>query len=115
MLDPRLAQLAHNIREFIAESSYNLSEVARAVGVDRSTVQRWTTGGRTPTMENLIKLSDLLDRAVTDFWRGPHAIPATPEQRLMVEYMAHMTPAQQESFLAFAASMTVPALPKPER
>lgn len=104
MLDPRLRLLADNIRRFIAESSYSLSAVGRALDLDRSTIQRWTTGERTPSMENLAKLADLLDREIQDFWAGTEAVPATPEQRLAIDYMAKMTPAQQEAFLALAAS-----------
>lgn len=103
-LDPRLKVLAVNISRLIGESSYKPIDVARKLGVDRSVVSRWMTGERTPTIANLIALASLLDRDLAEFWNGPEVLPATPEQRLMIEYMARMTPEQQQGFVAAAAS-----------
>ena len=104
MLDPRLVQLAQNIRNAILDSDFSAAEVARSLQVDRSAVARWMTGERTPTMDNLVKLADLLDREVDEFWRGPEAIPATKEQRLVLEHMRSMPPEQQAALLAYIAA-----------
>lgn len=104
MIDPRLQQLADTIKALIEASSYSPADVARAIGVDRSAVSRWMAGGRTPTMQNLIDLAELLGVEVRDMWEGPNATPTTPEQKAMIERMASMTPEQQQAFLALAAS-----------
>jgi hypothetical protein len=61
-------------------------------------------GERTPTMKNLIDLAELLGVEVAQMWAGPNATPATPEQKAMLDRMAHMSPEQQQAFLALAAS-----------
>lgn len=104
MIPARLDALAQNIRRYISLSAYSPAEVARELGVDKSAVSRWMSGGRTPTVQNLIDLARLLEIEVTDLWRGPEAIPATPEQRAMMDRMSRMTPEQQQAMLALADS-----------
>lgn len=104
MIDPRLERLAARIKALIDASPYNAAEVARAVGVDKSSVSRWTKGTRTPSVQNLIDLAALLGVEQSALWDGPQAFPATPEQRLMLEKMAGMSPEQQQALLAFVAA-----------
>ena len=105
MLHPQIAALAARIRTLIEASDYTQADVGRALGVAKSTVNKWMSGGRTPTMQNLIELAELLGVDMRELWEGPEAIPTTPEQRLMVEQMSRMTPEQQQAFLAMAATM----------
>ena len=108
MIPTRLDALAHNIRRYIEASAYSPTEVARALGVDKSAVSRWMSGGRTPTVQNLMDLARLLEIEIADLWNGPEAIPATPEQRAMMDRMSRMTPEQQQAMLALAASFIAP-------
>ena len=102
MIAPRLEDLASNIRRYIDDSAYTPIEVARALGVDKSAVSRWMSGGRTPTVQNLIDLAKLLEIEVADLWNGPEAIPATREQRAVMDRMSRMTPEEQQVFLTLA-------------
>lgn len=104
-LDPRLQTLADHIKTAIKASDFTPAEVAKQLGVSKSAVSRWMNGGRTPTMQNLVDLADLLGLEARDLWEGPTAIPATPEQRAMLEKMAQLTPTQQQAFLAMADTM----------
>lgn len=108
MLDPRLQRLADNIKALIESSAYSATDVGKELDVDKSAVSRWMSGQRTPTVQNLIDLAALLGVEVRDMWEGEQAIPATPEQKAMLERMAHMTPEQQQAFLALAASAFTP-------
>lgn len=103
MLDPRLQQLADRIRRLINESSFSAGDVASALKVDKSAVSRWMSGQRTPTLQNLIDLAALLDVEMRELWEGPEAMPATPEQRAMLERMSQMSSEQQQAFLALAS------------
>lgn len=107
-LDPRLAVIAQNIRRMTDASPLTVTEIAAEIGVKKSAVSKWRTGKRTPTMANLYALADVLECDVGEFWRGAQALPATPEQRLMVEYMARMSKEQQQSFLALARATSNP-------
>lgn len=104
MLDPRLKVLAERINALVEMSPYTKAEIARLVGLDRSAISKWVTGERTPTLKNLMDLAAVLQVEMTDLWEGPEAVPATPEQRAMIERMAHMDEAQQQAFLALAES-----------
>jgi transcriptional regulator with XRE-family HTH domain len=105
-IDPRLRQLADNIRRYVKASGLTNAEVARALDVDGSAVTRWQNGERTPTVQNLMDLAALVGAEMEDLWKGPHATPATPEQQAMLLKMGEMTPAQQQALLALAATMT---------
>lgn len=108
MIHPQLELLARRIRALVAASGFSQVEVARSIGVDKSTVSKWIKGERTPTMQNLVDLAELLGVEMKELWDGPEAIPSTPEQRLMIERMRNMTPEQQQAFLALAAATLGP-------
>jgi len=55
-------------------------------------------------VQNLVDLAALLGIEMDAIWKGPQATPATPEQRLLVEKMASMTPEQQQALLALATA-----------
>jgi transcriptional regulator with XRE-family HTH domain len=109
-IDPRLKQLADNLKRLTYAAGLNSAEVARLLKLDKSAVSRWFTGERTPTLQNLIEMAALLGVEMDDLWRGPEAVPATPEQQAMLQRMSKMTPEQQQALLALAATMT--GLPK---
>lgn len=104
MLDPRLKRLAARIGALIGASPYSSRDIAREIGVDKSSVSRWISGSRTPTVQNLIDLAALLGVEQSALWEGPQVMPATPEQRLIVEKMKGMTVEQQQALLAFVAA-----------
>lgn len=108
MLDPRLQRLAARLRTLIESSSYTASDIARELDVDKSSVSRWISGTRTPTVQNLIDLAALLGVEQSTLWDGPQAYQATPEQRLMLEKMAGMTQEQQQALIAFVAATSKP-------
>lgn len=108
MLDPRLKRLAARIGALIEASPYSPTDVARELGVDKSSVSRWISGSRTPTVQNLIDLAALLGVELSALWEGQQVLPATPEQRLIVEKMKGMTVEQQQALLAFVAATSKP-------
>ncbi|GHH52441.1 helix-turn-helix domain-containing protein [[Pseudomonas] boreopolis] len=106
MVDPRLQSLAERLKRLIEQSEFNAAEVAREVGVDKSTVSKWMSGERTPTMKNLMDLADLLGVEMRDLWEGPTSMPSTPEQRAMLEHFGRLPLARQQAYLALIASET---------
>lgn len=102
MVEPRLMALAAKIDALIKASSYSQKEIAIHLGLDKSAITKWIKGERTPTMKNLIELADLLGVDMREIWEGPHALPATPEQRLMMDMMKDLTPEAQQMLLANA-------------
>lgn len=105
MLNPQLERMTATIARLIRDSGLSQSEIAKALDVDKSSINKWIKGGRTPTMKNLIDLAELLGVEMSEIWEGETALPATPEQRAMMEHMRNMTPEQQQAFLAMASSM----------
>lgn len=103
-LDPRLQVLADRIAALVNASPYSAADVARLLKVDRSAVSRWMNGKRQPTVKNLVDLAALLGIEADELWRGPEAMPATPEQRLLMDKMATMSPEQQQALVALAAA-----------
>ena len=104
MIDTRLKVLARRIDALVRSSPYSPAEISRLLNVDRSAVSRWMNGDRTPTMKNLLELSELLNVEMGSLWTGPEAMPATPEQKAVMERMASMTAEQQQAFLALVAA-----------
>lgn len=107
MIDPRLKALSERLKRLIDASGLAQIDVSKALGVDKSTISKWTKGERTPTMKNLMDLADLLQVEMTDLWAGEESLPSTPEQKLMMDRMAKLTPEQQQALLALAATMPV--------
>lgn len=97
--------LSEKIAAAIQGSGKTAREVAERIGVHESTVSLWMSGGRTPRVKALEKLARELGMEVGEFWQGPEAVPATPEQAAMVDEMGQMTPTQQQALLALARSM----------
>lgn len=106
IIDPRLKQLADNMKRLTYAAGLNSADVGRLMGLDKSAISRWFTGERTPTLQNLIDLAAVIGVEMEDLWKGPHATPATPEQQAMLLKMSQMTPEQQQALLALAATMT---------
>lgn len=99
-LDPRLEALAKRIEALVKASPYKPAELSRLVEVDRSSVSKWMSGERTPTMKNLYDLAEALGIEMTEIWDGPESMPATPEQKLVNDRMRGMSPVQQQAVLA---------------
>lgn len=56
-------------------------------------------------MQNLIDLADLLGVEMRDLWDGPNVLPATEEQRMMLELMMNMTVEEQQTWVATTATV----------
>lgn len=49
------------MKRFIKKSGLTVTEIAKALKLDRSTVVKWITDGNIPRYETLIKLSKLIN------------------------------------------------------
>lgn len=108
MLDTRLELLAARLRKARDDAQASHGYIAQNLDVDESTVSRWMNGSRTPTVKNLIELAELLGIEMTDLWDGPEVLPATAEQRMVVEAMKGLDAAQQQAILALISTMKSP-------
>lgn len=108
MLDTRLELLAARLRKARDDAQASHGYIAQNLDVDESTVSRWMNGSRTPTVKNLIELAELLGLEMTDLWDGPEVLPATAEQRMVVEAMKGLDTAQQQAILALISTMKSP-------
>lgn len=63
-----MAPLADRIKEAQEASGLANADLARAVGVHLRLLQKWRAGTVTPSMENLAKLSRVLDRPLSWFF-----------------------------------------------
>lgn len=82
--------------------------IADHLGVNESTVSLWFSGKRTPTVNNLEKLAELLGVDIAEVWDGPEAVPATPAMRAFVDAAGHLTDEQLVVLASIARSMTPP-------
>ena len=101
-LDPRLSALAEKITRAVRGSGLSNTEISARIGVSRSLIGKWMTGERIPQMQNLIDLADLLGLEMRELWDDGVSLPSTPEQRLMLELMAGLTPEAQQLLIANA-------------
>jgi transcriptional regulator with XRE-family HTH domain len=53
------------LREWLAISEYSGAEVAKKIGVSATSLSRWRTGGRAPSLKFALKLRDLSGGLVT--------------------------------------------------
>lgn len=105
MIDTRLEALATRLRKARDDAQVSNGYIAQHLGVDESSVSRWMNGGRTPTVKNLMELAELLGVEMTELWEGEQVLPATPEQRIVVEAMRDLDATQQQALVALISSM----------
>lgn len=104
-MNANLRKLSDRIGELIEASPYAAADIARSLNVDRSSVARWISGDRTPTIQNLLDLAELLGVMVEDFWlERPLAIPAE-ERRDVLECLDKMSTEQRRALIAFLRSI----------
>lgn len=84
-------------------SEYQLAERS---GLPQSTISSWYKKGMTPSFSSLEKLCEAFGLTLAQFFAdGEAPLPLTGEQRGMLDRWNRMTPAQQQSLLAFLDSM----------
>lgn len=54
-------------KRLLEERGVNSNQVAKATGINKSTLSRWQKRGTTPRVENLIKIADFLGVSVDVF------------------------------------------------
>ena len=60
----------NNIRKIRVECNFTQEQMAKRVGVERSTVAKWETGASLPRSELLPKLADVLGCTVDELLRA---------------------------------------------
>ena len=53
-----------NLKELIKKHGYTHQQFAALMDVDRVTVSRWCVGMSTPTLEDIFRISEILDEPV---------------------------------------------------
>lgn len=100
-----MAGLSQKLREAFERSGLTKRYIAQRIGVHESTVSLWLSGKRTPLVEHLKELAEVLRVDMADLWDGVEAIPAAPPVRALVDIANELTPVQQQALLALARSM----------
>ncbi len=99
-----------NLRNYRKLSGFLQSELAERLGVSKSTVSMWETGDRTPTMETLEAIADVLNVAPAVLW-GSSPLPAamdgsglTTEEMDLIEAFRAASPEKRAALLILAKS-----------
>lgn len=71
-----------NLADYVAASDAGMIEIARALGVNRSTLFRWLTGDREPTARWANRIAEVTRGAVpVSVWGTPPPPRTTPGKR----------------------------------
>lgn len=101
----RLSSIGERIMQAAAERGiHNKNQLAKRMGTDRQTVQRWITGEtKNMTHENLFALADVLEKSAR--WlalgRGPEGkeFSLTPEQRNILDLAGKLNTGQRATWV----------------
>jgi DNA-binding XRE family transcriptional regulator len=70
-IDSLRRDLAHNIRAIRVGRGYAQERLGLEAGVDRTVVSKIERGVTNPSLETLLKLANVLDVSVAEFFRDP--------------------------------------------
>jgi len=100
-----MSDLPRKLREARDRAGVTNRYLAGKLGVNESALSLWFSGKRTPLVDNLKQLADLLGVEMADLWNGPEALPTAPPVRALVDIANGLDATQQELLLALAKSM----------
>ncbi|WP_439813999.1 helix-turn-helix domain-containing protein [Zavarzinia sp. CC-PAN008] len=108
--------IRHNIlvmlqlRAIRKRSGLTLQAVATSLGIDHTTLQRWETGKRDPSVSDILRLADLYGVHPGEIFRP---LPGQDDQAARVAAIAAQLPSDRlEHWLAVGMAM-LPAAPPP--
>lgn len=120
---PRLAAAIAGLKD----TGMNESQIARAAGVGRSTVNRWARGANRPDHDPVRRLAAAVFRRRPDIarelveasgypWTEPDAAPEPPPipADVLAVIRQRYTPEQQEEIIEMLTELTAPAEPSGE-
>lgn len=62
--------LADNITRILSKRSIKQADLASALGISRSSVCSWMKGDSLPSIDNLVRMSEILNTSVDDILKG---------------------------------------------
>ncbi len=94
--------IGETIQAEATRRGWTVTDLARHLPhVSRSTVSHWWHGRRKPLVENLRRLSEVLEISVARLVGEDPDYTHTPEEKLLLQTFREMTPERQEAYLAF--------------
>lgn len=60
--------MKNHLNEWIAKRGYKKSWVAEQLGISNNVLSRWIHGKSNPSLENALRLAELLECRVDDLW-----------------------------------------------
>lgn len=103
-----MTDLARKLRDARDRAGVTNRYLAARIGVTEGALSLWFSGKRTPIVDNLKQLAELLGVEMAELWTGPEAVPTAPPVRALVDIANSLTPSQQEALLALAKTMQAP-------
>ncbi|MCP3025984.1 helix-turn-helix transcriptional regulator [Halobacillus sp. A5] len=64
-----------NLNEWIAKRGFKKKWVAAQIGVSSEVMSRWVNGKSIPSLENALKLAEILNCKVEDLWKIKKSSP----------------------------------------
>lgn len=97
-LEVTIVAFKDNLRYYRKRASLLQSDLAERLGVSKSTVSMWETGERTPTLETLEAIADVLNVSPAELW-GTAPLPVAMDG-------SGLTAEEMELIEAFRAAST---------
>lgn len=109
-LEVTIVAFKDNLRRLRKAAGFLQSELAERLGVSKSTVSMWETGERTPTLETLEAIADVLNVSMAELW-GTAPLPVamdgsglTAEEMELIEAFRAASPEKRAALLILAKS-----------
>lgn len=88
-----------NLKAALDRSGMSQSELARRLGVTRSTVSNWISGKRTPQLGHLQEAARILNMTITEILGEEILFAETKTERDAIQLLREMSERDREQFL----------------
>lgn len=108
---PEMLEIGANLRHWRHQRRFTQEDLARMVGVERTTVANWERGAKQPSLENLVRLSQALGVSLEELVLGCQRSAGKPfvsrwgEDDPLVRELARRSGVPGRAIAAFIAAM----------
>lgn len=94
------------IEELRKEKQLTLEDLGLQLGKSKSAISRWTKGDRSPMVEDLEKLAEVLDTDILTLLYGKRTVSVSQTIATSIKLMKKLSPSQQEDVLQYISTIS---------
>lgn len=99
------------IEELRKEKQMTLEDLGLKLGKSKSAISRWTKGDRSPMVEDLEKLAEILETDILTLLYGKRTVSVSQTIATSIKLMKKLSPSQQKDVLQYISNISTQSHP----